>query len=248
MSLNAISGKMSLQMTMLDSPTQRVPLRVGDVIKQARETKGLSKAELARQVGVARQTVGDWESHVSAPSRANAPAVARVLAIPLSTISADPMHANVAYIDQEGLTYRKVPLIDFADAGRGITPADPYPAGIGVETVEVTFPVSEATFALEVRGPSMEPVYTEGDVIVVDPQVTPLPDDDVLAELLPHGLDPSNGDITLKRYKPRGSGEDAVAVFDLVPLNPEFQTVTVNRNNPGRIIGTVVEHRIRRRR
>ena len=158
------------------------------------------------------------------------------------------MHANVAYIDDEGLKYRKVPLIDFADAGRGTTPTDPYPAGIGVETVEVTFPVSQATFALEVRGVSMEPVYTEGDIIIVDPQVEPLPDDDVLAELLPDGLDPGNGDITLKRYKPRGSANDSVIVFDLVPLNPEFETVTVNRNNPGRIIGTVVEHRIRRRR
>lgn len=40
---------------------------LGDRIRAAREAKGWTQAELAQKVGVARETVGNWETGVSSP-------------------------------------------------------------------------------------------------------------------------------------------------------------------------------------
>jgi transcriptional regulator with XRE-family HTH domain len=41
--------------------------RLGDLIRAARERRGLTQQELAHEVGVARETVGNWETGVSTP-------------------------------------------------------------------------------------------------------------------------------------------------------------------------------------
>ncbi|MCX5497820.1 helix-turn-helix transcriptional regulator [Kaistia dalseonensis] len=64
-----------------------------------------------------------------------------------------------------------VPLIGFAQAGAGGFFDDGgFPAGQGWE--EVAFPPaieSEGVYALEVSGDSMQPLYRDGDVIIVSP-------------------------------------------------------------------------------
>ena len=62
---------------------------------------------------------------------------------------------------------RSIPLIGFAQAGAGGYFDDAgFPAGQGWDEVE--FPTSaEGTFALEVSGDSMEPLYRDGDVLLV---------------------------------------------------------------------------------
>ena len=62
---------------------------------------------------------------------------------------------------------RPIPLIGFAQAGAGGYFDDAgYPAGQGWDEVE--FPTgTDGTFALEVSGDSMVPLYREGDVILV---------------------------------------------------------------------------------
>ena len=58
----------------------------------------------------------------------------------------------------------------------------------------------------------------------------------------------SDESATFKKYRARGSDANGVAIFDLVPLNSDYATVTVSSSNPGTIIGTMMEHRRRRRR
>ncbi len=63
-----------------------------------------------------------------------------------------------------------IPLIGFAQAGnKGFFDEDGYPKGDAWD--EVKFPESEAdaagTYALEINGDSMEPLYRKGDVLVV---------------------------------------------------------------------------------
>lgn len=217
---------------------------IAQLIRRARIKKGWSKAEAARQIGVTRQTIGDWETGRSAPSRANAPLVAIKLDIPLAAIAGDPSYVNVAILEEGAVSYRKVPLLDWVDAGRGAEVAASYVFDGTHESIETTFPVTERAFALEVRGQSMEPDFHDGDVIVVDPAVNPQPEDYIVAEILPKGENPGPGDVTFKQYRPRGPSNGS-PTFDLLPKNPDFPTITINRNNPGRIVGTVVEHRRR---
>jgi phage repressor protein C with HTH and peptisase S24 domain len=69
-----------------------------------------------------------------------------------------------------GQVSRKIPLIGFAQAGSGGFFDDGgFPAGSAWD--EASFPsvADEHAYALEISGDSMQPVYRDGDVIIVSP-------------------------------------------------------------------------------
>ena len=66
-----------------------------------------------------------------------------------------------------------VPLVGFAQAGAGGFFDDAgFPAGQGWDLVEIPSNAKEGTYALSVQGDSMTPLYRDGDVLIVDPEVT----------------------------------------------------------------------------
>jgi phage repressor protein C with HTH and peptisase S24 domain len=78
---------------------------------------------------------------------------------------------------------RAVPLIGFAQAGaEGFFDDAGFPVGSGWD--EVRFPGlgDEAVYALEIQGTSMEPVYREGDRIIVAPAASLRRGDRVVAK------------------------------------------------------------------
>src|SRR5690606_16766978 len=95
---------------------------------------------------------------------------------------------------------------------------------------------------LELTGESMLPEFAPDDLIVIDTGLEPLPGDYVVAV--------TEGDLegTFKKYHPRGLDEDGRPVIELTPLNPDYPTLVVSSKNPGRIVGTMIEHRRYRRR
>lgn len=108
-----------------------------------------------------------------------------------------------------------------------------------MEYLQTNMDLSESSFTLIISGRSMEPEFKEGDAVVIDPEVDPLPGDFVVAK---------NGqeEALFKKYRPRGfiNGEE---VYELVPLNEDYPTVRSDQE-PIRIIGTMVEHRRYRKR
>ena len=63
-----------------------------------------------------------------------------------------------------------VPLLGFAQAGSGGFFDDAgYPVGQGWDEIQLPAHADEATYALEVSGNSMQPLYRDGDVIIVAP-------------------------------------------------------------------------------
>jgi len=135
---------------------------------------------------------------------------------------------------------RPVPIISDVEAGEWADVVDPYEPGSG-DGYLFTNRASELSFALRVIGRSMQPLFERGDYIVVDPNVPPMPGDIVVAK-----LDAENA-ATLKKYRPRGNDENGDPVIELVPLNEDWPTLTIDSAHRGRIIGTVVEHRKYRR-
>jgi phage repressor protein C with HTH and peptisase S24 domain len=78
---------------------------------------------------------------------------------------------------------RMVPLIGLAQAGsRGYFDDAGFPAGTGWE--EIAFPelADEHAYALEITGESMQPVYRDGDRIVVSPSTNPRRGDRVVVK------------------------------------------------------------------
>jgi SOS-response transcriptional repressor LexA len=93
-----------------------------------------------------------------------------------------------------------------------------------------------------VRGDSMGREFREGDKIIVDPEVAPQPGDYVVAKV------DGEGEATFKKYRPRGADAEGRPVIDLVPLNEDWPVLRIDAARPGRILGTLVEHRRYRRR
>jgi phage repressor protein C with HTH and peptisase S24 domain len=116
---------------------------------------------------------------------------------------------------------RTVPLLGLAQAGTGgFFDSAGFPAGQGWDEIDLPSPGEGGIYALEVQGDSMEPLYREGDRIVVSPTeqvrrgdrvVVKTRDGEVMAKILArqtgkqielHSLNPA--------YAPR--------IFDLIDI------------------------------
>lgn len=162
--------------------------------------------------------------------------VLRLLAQALSCSVADFFTAEgKANVEPAPLGIRRIPLIDYVQAGHMTEVCDPYAVGDAAEWLMTDSDLSVNAFALRIKGDSMLPDFSEGDVVIIDPTVMPYPGCFVAAK---------NGDneATFKKYRPRGINERGVDVFELVPLNEDYPSLRSDLVEV-RIIGTMVEHR-----
>lgn len=103
-----------------------------------------------------------------------------------------------------------VPLLGFAQAGAGGFFDDAgFPAGQGWDLVELPAQSSEGSYALQVQGDSMLPLYRNGDVLVVQPNATVRKGDRVVVKTI-------SGEVMAKVLERRTAES-----IDLVSLNPE---------------------------
>ncbi len=71
------------------------------------------------------------------------------------------------------LKRKVIPMLGFAKAGKGGFFDDSgFPLGNGWEEIDVPGVTDLQAYALEITGDSMEPVYREGDTIIVSPAAT----------------------------------------------------------------------------
>jgi len=129
---------------------------------------GLSASGLAKRAGL-DPTTFNRSKRITPDGRARWPStesLAKALAATGTSVD-----AFVELIpDSTSKTARAVPVIGFAEAGTGGFFDDGgFPVGNGWD--EIPFPGvnDEHTYALEVSGDSMQPLYRDGDVIVVSP-------------------------------------------------------------------------------
>ena len=103
----------------------------------------------------------------------------------------------------------RVPLISWVQAGDFNHANDQFPPGYADEFVETTVNVGRHTFALRVKGDSMEPNFPEGAILIIEPDMDFQPGDFVIAK---------NGDneATFKQLVKDG------ADWYLKPLNPRY--------------------------
>ena len=137
-------------------------------------------------------------------------------------------------IEAAELGAHKVPVLSYVQAGSFEPCADRLGEGV-YEYVTTDLDANSNAFAVWVQGNSMEPDFSEGDLIIVDPDAVPSPGDFVVAK---------NGseEATFKKYRPRGYKEDGSEVFELVPLNEDYPKLS-SETCAITIIGKVIEHR-----
>jgi transcriptional regulator with XRE-family HTH domain len=132
---------------------------VGDRIKKARVAKDLSKAELARLVGVVRQAVTLWENNTAEPTAANLRKLAVILDCSYDWL-ATGRDASLYFVT--GVELR-------GEIAAGVWVEIPENHEMEYERVPVapdpSYP-SDAQYALRVRGTSVDRVAKDGSIIV----------------------------------------------------------------------------------
>ena len=215
----------------------------GERLKALREKEGLSQAALAEKCGWASQSrVGNYEVGARKISADDAIVLAQALRVRPELIlfgseDATPPTPNMVIAPPDT---RRIPVLSYVQAGGWTDVNEIRECDGNLVYITTDLALGERAFAIELKGHSMEPEFVEGDVVLIDPDEHPHPGDFVVAK---------NGEeaATFKKYRPRGIGEDGQEVFELVPLNDDFPTMRSDRQHI-QIIGTMVEHRRRRKR
>lgn len=210
----------------------------GTRLKSLRKERKLTQKQLGKVVGVSDVTVGYWEKDQNTPGGVSLTKLAKYFGVSedfLLTGKEDNSNVSAASIGA-----MQVPIISWVQAGSWTSESDARNLDGSVDYILSTGVHSFGTFALKVKGKSMEPEFKEGDTIIVDPDLCPGPGDYVVAK---NGSDYA----TFKKYRARGIDENGKEVFELIPLNQDFATLN-SASETISIIGVVVEHRRQMRR
>lgn len=238
---------------------------LADRIKRLRKAKGISQQALADAIGVSRVAVTKWESgNTKDLKRTNLIGLAKVFTVTLehllgessttteekgikkisqviniddyfSRSSGDDLSLSHANTTQSGRERNRVPLISYVQAGSWREVIDTFQPGDAEKFLFTDVDVSKTSFALTVVGDSMLPDFKTGDIIIVDPEVVPLPGDFVVARN-------SENEATFKKYRSRGFTEQGKEIIELIPLNENYPSLRSDIS-PIEIVGKVVEVR-----
>ncbi len=109
---------------------------------------------------------------------------------------------------------RRIPLIGLAQAGaEGYLDDGGFPVGGAGEEVSLPESSDLNAYALEISGDSMEPVYRDGDMVVVSP-ASPIRRGDRVVTRTEHG------EVMAQQLDPRSASR--VELKSLNPLHPDF--------------------------
>lgn len=198
-------------------------------------------SELATQVDSDVGNISRLERDIQGFSPQLLSKIAEALSVPVAELFSDhqqpALHQNMEIASPD--THR-IPVITYVQAGVWTETSEIRECDGNMAYITTDLDLGQRAFAIVIRGNSMEPEFTEGDLVLIDPDEPLHPGDFVVAK---------NGEeeATFKKYRPRGYGEDGQEIFELAPLNDDYPTMRSDRQHI-QIIGTMVEHRRRRKR
>lgn len=194
-------------------------------IKKIRERFNLTQDELGEIAGVSGGAVSTWERGTAEPRMGAVQKIADKLNISKAEIIED--HA-----EEKVIRAVRIPVLGRVQAG---IPIDAQEEILDWEEITPNMALSGDYFALQVKGDSMEPKFSEGDVVIVRQQDDAESGDIVIAMV-------NGNDATIKKLmKYENSG------IALVASNPLYQPMHFSEQDimekPVQIIGKVVELR-----
>ena len=210
-------------------------MALGENIKALRERNGWSTYELGERAGTNQSSISRIELGKTRPRPEKLKKIADALGVEVAQLE-----YGLGDLELVPVGTRRVPILDYVQAGSwaGVAPA--FRDAEMQANMLVDSQYSVDAFGLQIRGLSMFPEYQEGDVVIIDPAVSPHPNDCVVATN-------EAGEATFKMYKDRGFNHEGKAYFELVALNDGYPTWRSDMQQIS-IVGTEVEHRKFRRR
>lgn len=185
----------------------------------------LTNAKFAKAVGVTGASVTQWRDGTTKSLKGEvAMAMERVTGYRADWILNGRLPKRVDNVEQGPDVRGTVPLLSNVQAGMYREFVDNYhPGDGGSEAIPTTVQINKHTFALRVVGDSMEPRFTAGMILIIEPEMEAQPGDFVIAK---------NGDneTTFKQLIQDG------ADWFLKPLNERYPIKPLGESN---IIGVV---------
>lgn len=196
-------------------------------LKVQRKRAGLTQVELANKLHVANGTVAMWETGKREPNFETIQKIAELFNVTVDDLIGSSRE-GIAPSKKKGV---KIPVLGRVAAGIPITAIEEV---LDYEEIEESLAKTGDFYGLQIRGTSMEPKFSEGDVVIVRQQ------NDVesgeIAIVLVNG-----DDATCKRVVKHENGLSLISLNPSFP--PKFFTDQEVEQLPVRIIGRVMELR-----
>lgn len=208
-----------------------------DFIREKMNEKNLKQEDIATAIEKTQGAVGHWLTGRRSPNFTDVAEILNATGTDKVILNSD---GTIEDFDQNvnSVALRKTysyPLLSNIQAGTWTDCYD-YADSTGYEYLESEIDAGESAFFLKISGQSMEPKFSEGDLVLIDTRKKPHPGDFIAAVN-------GTGEATFKQYKELGEyNEFGNPHFELIPLNSVFPTMST-KNQDIRIIGVAVEHR-----
>ncbi len=199
---------------------------IGDRIRALRTNANMTQIELANKLNISNSTLSQYESGARTPSDDMKLKIAALFQVSTDYLLSGT--ANTVNTKTKGV---QIPVLGEVRAGY---PMEAVENIIDYEEIDEETARRGEFFALRIKGDSMEPKFSEGDVVIVRKQETADSGDIVVALV--------NGDsATIKKLKRHQNG------ITLVPSNSAYEPMYYSNEEimelPVNILGKVVELR-----
>lgn len=190
-----------------------------DKLKELRQARGITQKQLAEWSGLGRSQISNYENGLRTPDWET------------QEILADFFNVRLDYLMDRDTPNTRIPVLGKVIAG---IPLDAVEEIIDYEEIPIEMAKNGEYFALQIKGDSMEPKFSAGDVVIVRKQE-----------------DVDNGDIAIVLVNGNEATIKKIRKFDgginLIPTNSNYDVITYTNAQieqlPVRIIGKVVELR-----
>lgn len=190
-------------------------------LKILREKKQITQQQLADKLKISRSTIGMYENGSREPDFETLELIADFFNINMDRLIGN-LNPNMK---------RMIPVLGLVRAG---IPMDAVEHIIDYEEISEDMARQGEFFGLQIKGNSMEPRITEGDVVIVRKQ--PDVESGEIAIVLING-----DEATIKKVQKFNGG------INLIPSNPAYDVMTYTNEQieklPVRVLGKVVELR-----
>lgn len=201
----------------------------GRRLRAARKRVDLTMEQLGGLLGVSPQAVYAWEIDKHKPKHERLIILARSTKVDLLWLIAgvgeiDPLN----YSDIGPGEGRVVPRLGTEAMALHTDLQDTY------EMAMAHFSCGPNSYAVSISDRSNSPRFEVGDSVIIDPDLRPEPGDMVLVDVDKRSI--------FRRYTLRGLGVNGGDIVELVALNPDYVTQTVEIGSGATILGTMSEH------
>lgn len=196
---------------------------IGEFLKEKREQTGLSLRQASRLSGVSHTHIRDIENGSSMPSFEMVMGFLETYRIEIEEFLGETGYLSPERGAEQKDRIKQIPILAWTQAGHWRECAHSQQ-----EDWDLIETDSKGTFALRVRGDSMEPEFHQEDIIVINPYLKAEHNDYIV-------VCNEEWEATFKQLKKYGKTRV------LHPLNAKYEDIELSKNTEYRLIGVVVE-------